>query len=118
MAFIRPSIIMSGLGGIFDLWRSAGARDRGIFILVFAPMFACIGGLLFSIVRFVLFVMPSFVLGFFGWGLLIAIFGWGGRYCYGYFTGISSSNGTGGTVYNTEYYDNTYTDVKFTENKK
>lgn len=114
MNFLRPSIVISGLGDIMDLWRRAGARDKGIFVLVFAPMFACIGGLLFNIVRFVLFVLPSFVLGFLGWVLLITLFAWGGRYVYSRFTGDTFASGS---VYNAEYYEKTYTDVKFTENK-
>ena len=114
--FIKPSLVISGMGDIINLWREADAKDRGIFILVFAPMFACVAGLLFSLVRFILFVLPSFVLGFLGWGVLIAIFAWGGRYCYSRFTGrnisSSSSYNSNNNVYNAEYID-----VKFTENK-
>lgn len=115
--FIRPSLVISGMGDIIDIWRGADAKDRGIFVLTFAPMFACVGGLLFSLIRFILFVLPSFVLGFLGWGLLITIFAWGGRYCYEKFTGNKTASS--GSSYNShsETVNAEYIDVKFTEDK-
>lgn len=111
--FLRPAIFIGGLGDILSLWQRAGVKERGILILVFAPMLVCLAGLLISVVSFVLFVLPSFVLRLLGWGVLTALFGAGGRYCYERMTGQSVSRGTssysGG-------YDQAYTDVKFTEN--
>ena len=73
--FLRPAIFISGLSDILSLWQRAGAKERGILILVFAPMLVCLAGLLLSVVSFVLFVLPSFVLRLLGWGVLTALFG-------------------------------------------
>ena len=88
-------------------------KERGILILVFAPMLVCLAGLFISVVSFVLFVLPSFVLRLLGWGVLTALFGAGGRYCYERMTGQSVSRG--GSSYSGGY-GQAYTDVKFTEN--
>ena len=111
--FLRPAIFISGLSDILSLWQRAGAKERGILILVFAPMLVCLAGLLLSVVSFVLFVLPSFVLRLLGWGVLTALFGAGGRYCYERMTGQSVSRG--GSSYS-RGYEQAYTDVKFTEN--
>ncbi|MBQ7732514.1 MAG: hypothetical protein IJT58_00660 [Synergistaceae bacterium] len=86
-SFIKPSLYMSGLGDVLKLWRSADTKDKGILLLVFSPMFLCIGGLVFSVIHFVLFVLPSFVFGVFGWGLLTVLFCSGGKYFYKQLTG-------------------------------
>ena len=78
---------MSGLSDVLKLWRSADAKDKGILLLVFSPMFLCIGGFIFSVIHFVLFVLPSFVFGVFGWGLLTFLFCSGGKYFYKQLTG-------------------------------
>lgn len=80
--WLRPSIFVSGLGEVWDLWRASDARERGILLLVFAPMFVCVVGLLLSVASFVLFVLPSFVLRVLGWGLLVVLSGAGGRWCW------------------------------------
>ena len=87
MKFLRPSLYISGLDYFLKLWNQSDAKERGILLLVFSPMFICTGGLIFSIIYFVLFVLPSFLFGILGWGLLAALFGAGGRYCFKYFTG-------------------------------
>lgn len=87
MKFLRPSLYISGLDYFLKLWNNSDAKERGILLLVFSPMFICTGGLIFSIIYFVLFVLPSFLFGILGWGLLAALFGAGGRYCFKYFTG-------------------------------
>ncbi len=87
MKFLRPSLYISGLDYFLKLWNNSDAKERGILLLVFSPMFICTGGLIFSIIYFVLFVLPSFLFGILGWGLLAALFGAGGRYCFRYFTG-------------------------------
>ena len=87
--FIKPSLYMSGLSDVLKLWRSADAKDKGILLLVFSPMFLCIGGFVFSVIHFVLFVLPSFVFGVFGWGLLTFLFCSGGKYFYKQLTGHS-----------------------------
>ncbi|MCR4819438.1 MAG: hypothetical protein K5841_10820 [Fretibacterium sp.] len=112
--FLRPAIFISGLGDILSLWQRAGVKERGILVLVFAPMLVCLGGLLISVVSFVLFVLPSFVLRVLGWGVLSALFGAGGRYCYERMTGRSVPRGASSTYGGGS--GQAYTDVKFTEN--
>ncbi len=87
MKFLKPSLYISGLDYFIKLWNQSAPKERGILLLVFSPMFFCTGGLIFSIIYFVLFVLPSFLFGILGWGLLAALFGAGGRYCFKYFTG-------------------------------
>ena len=82
MRFIKPSLYLGGFDYFLGLWRAADVKDRGILILMFAPMFFCIAGLIFTIVYFVLFVLPSYLFTFIGWGLLTALFGAGGKYFY------------------------------------
>ncbi|MCR4818074.1 MAG: hypothetical protein K5841_03850 [Fretibacterium sp.] len=118
--FLRPAIFISGLSDIFSLWQRGDVRERSILILVFAPMLLCGAGMLFSVVSFVLFVLPSFVLRVLGWGVLTALFGAGGRYCYERMTGKSVSGGgpsfRSGSSSNAWGGGQPYTDVKFTEN--
>lgn len=78
---------MSGMDYVFKLWQDSDAKERGILLLTFSPMFISLGGLVFSIIYFVLFVLPSFLFSILGWGILTALFGAGGKYCYKYFTG-------------------------------
>ena len=87
MSFVKPSLYMSGLSDVLKLWRTADAKDKGILLLVFSPMFLCIGGLVFRLIHFVLFVLPSFVFGMLGWGLLTVLFCAGGKYFYKQLTG-------------------------------
>lgn len=89
MKFLRPSLYISGLDYFIKLWNHSDAKERGILLLVFSPMFLCTGGLIFSLIYFVLFVLPSFLFSILGWGILAALFGAGGRYCFKYFTGKS-----------------------------
>ena len=86
MKFIKPSLYLGGFDYFLSLWKAAGAKDRGILILMFAPMFFCLAGLIFSIMYFVLFVLPSYLFTFIGWALLTAVFGTGGKYFYGHLT--------------------------------
>ena len=108
-SWLKVSFLIGGLGNVLDLWQEADARERGILLLVFAPMFLCLGGLLFSVVSFVLFVLPSFVLRVLGWGLLSALFGAGGRYCYAHMTGRARPTPEPGGA--------GFTDVEFTETR-
>ena len=85
--FLKPSIYMGGLDFVLNIWREADAKDRGILLLVFVPMFVSMGGFIFTIIYFVLFVLPSYLFSFLGWGVLTALFGAGGKYCYKHFTG-------------------------------
>ena len=105
---MKVSFIIGGLGDVFALWGEANAREKGILLLVFAPMFLSLGGLLFSIASFVLFVLPSFILRLLGWGLLAALFSAGGRYCYAHITERVHSDGASAPA---------YTDVEFREHK-
>lgn len=106
MKFLRPSLYMGGLDFVLGVWRDADAKERGILLLVFAPMFLCMGGFIFTIIYFVLFVLPSYLFSFLGWGALTALFGAGGKYCYKYFTGKEIKTG-----------DKNVIDVEFTETK-
>ena len=107
MRFIKPSLYMGGVDYFLNMWKSSDTKDRGILLLVFAPMFLCLAGLILSIIYFVLFVLPSYLFTVMGWGLLTAIFGMGGKYFYGYFTGKQSVKNNN---------NNEVIDVQFTEN--
>ena len=86
MKFIKPSLYLGGFDYFLSMWREADAKDRGILILMFTPMFFCLAGLIFSIIYFVLFVLPSYLFTFIGWALLTALFGIGGKYFYAHLT--------------------------------
>ena len=107
MRFIKPSLYMGGVDYFLNMWKSSDTKDRGILLLVFAPMFLCLAGLILSIIYFVLFVLPSYLFTVMGWGLLTAIFGMGGKYFYGYFTGKQSVKNNN---------NNEVIDAQFTEN--
>lgn len=104
MKFLKPSLYMGGLDFVLSIWREADAKERGILLLVFSPMFVCMGGFVFTIIYFVLFVLPSYLFSFLGWGILTALFGAGGKYCYKYFTGKEIRTG-----------DKNIIDVEFSE---
>lgn len=87
MKLVKPSMYISGMDYVFKLWSDSDTKERGILLLTFAPMFVSMGGVIFTIIYFVLFVLPSYVFSIFGWGMLTAIFGAGGKYCFKYFTG-------------------------------
>ncbi len=87
MKLIKPSMYISGMDYVFKLWSDSNTKERGILLLTFSPMFASMGGVIFTLIYFVLFVLPSYVFSIFGWGMLTAIFGAGGKYCFKYFTG-------------------------------
>lgn len=106
LRFINPSIYMGGLDYVIKLWKYSDMKNRGILLLVFSPMFFCLAGFILSIIYFVLFVLPSFLFRFLGWGILTALFGSGGKYCYKYFTGHNISNNTS----NAEFIDVQYTE--------
>ena len=87
MKLVKPSMYISGMDYVFKLWSDSDTKERGILLLTFSPMFLSMGGLIFTIIYFVLFVLPSYVFSMLGWGILTAIFGAGGKYCFKYFTG-------------------------------
>ena len=87
MKLVKPSMYISGMDYVFKLWSDSDTKERGILLLTFSPMFVSMGGVIFTIIYFVLFVLPSYVFSMLGWGLLTAIFGAGGKYCFKYFTG-------------------------------
>ena len=105
--YIQPSLYIRGVEDFLAFWRTADARDRGILLLVFAPMFICLAGLALTFVYFVLFVLPSYFFSFIGWALLTAIFGEGGNYFYNRFT-----NKKNVTANNPEYIDVQYSEKK------
>ena len=87
MRFVKPSMYISGMDYVFKLWSDSNTKERGILLLTFSPMFVSMGGVIFTVIYFVLFVLPSYVFSILGWGMLTAIFGAGGKYCFKYFTG-------------------------------
>ena len=109
MKLLKPSLYMGGLDFVLSIWREADAKDRGILLLVFAPMFLCMGGFIFTIIYFVLFVLPSYLFSFLGWGALTALFGAGGKYCYKYFTGREIKSG-GKNIIDVEYTESPKTE--------
>ena len=91
LAFLWPPRLFAGLGRILREWQGSDVREKGILLLVFAPMLLCLLGLLFSVTSFVLFVLPAFVLRLLGWGALTVLFGAGGIYCHDRLRGQSPS---------------------------
>lgn len=87
-----PPRLLGGLGRILTEWQGSDIRERGILLLVFAPMLFCVLGLLFSVASFVLFVLPSFILRLLGWAVLTALFGAAGSYCHDRLKGRASSS--------------------------
>lgn len=86
MKVLKPSLYLGGFDYFLGLWKDGSVKDKGILVLMFAPMFFCLAGLIFSIIYFVLFVLPSYLFTFIGWALLTALFGMGGKYFYSYLT--------------------------------
>lgn len=84
--FIKPSLYLGGFDYFLRLWKDADVKDKGILILMFTPMFFCFAGFIFSIMYFVLFVLPSYLFTIIGWVLLTALFGAGGKYFYAHLT--------------------------------
>ena len=109
--YIQPSLYIRGLENFMRYWRVSDIKDRGILLLVFAPMFICLAALGLSLVYFVLFVLPSYFFSFIGWALLTAIFGEGANYFYSHFTGQKDS-------YSSSSNDPEYIDVQYTDNNK
>ena len=87
MRLVKPSMYISGMDYVFKLWSESNPKERGILLLTFSPMFVSMGGVIFTIIYFVLFVLPSYLFSILGWGMLTALFGAGGKYCFKYFTG-------------------------------
>ena len=87
MRLVKPSMYISGMDYVFKLWNESDTKERGILLLTFSPMFISMGGVIFTIIYFVLFVLPSYLFSILGWGMLTALFGAGGKYCFKYFTG-------------------------------
>ena len=105
--YIQPSLYMRGVENFLRHWRVSDVKDRGILLLIFAPMYLCLGGLILNIVYFVLFVLPSYLFTFIGLIFLAVLFGEGANYFFNHFKGNSTVQSN-----NSEYID-----VQFTENK-
>ena len=103
--FVKPSMYISGMDYVFKLWSESNTKERGILLLTFSPMFVSMGGVILTIIYFVLFVLPSYLFSILGWGMLTALFGAGGKYCFKYFTGKEIRDKT----------DKNVIDVDFTE---
>ena len=91
LSLLWPPRLFAGLGRLLTEWQRSGVREKGILLLVFAPMLICLLGLLFSAASFVLFVLPAFILRLLGWGVLTALFGAGGIYCHDKLKGQTSA---------------------------
>ena len=96
MRLLKPSMYISGMDYVFKLWQDSEVKERGILLLTFSPMFLSMGGFIFTIIYFVLFVLPSYLFSVLGWGILTALF---------YFTGKELKK------------DSNVIDVAFTEDK-
>ena len=107
MRFVKPSMYISGMDYVFKLWSESNTMERGILLLTFSPMFVSMGGVILTIIYFVLFVLPSYLFSILGWGMLTALFGAGGKYCFKYFTGKELNTKT----------DKNVIDVDFTESE-
>ena len=112
--WLWPSRILKHFSSFLDRWQRADAREKGILLLVFSPLAVCLGGLLFSVFSFVLFVLPSFILRVLGWGLLAGLCDAGGSFLYERATGKGPH--ARATADPGAFRDAPYTDVSFTEN--
>ena len=106
--YIKPSLYMRGVENFLRYWRVSDVKDRGILLLIFAPMYLCLGALILNIVYFVLFVLPSYLFTFIGLIFLAVIFGEGANYFFNHFKGQQTTR--------TNHDD--YIDVQFTEDSK
>ncbi len=107
MKLVKPSMYISGMDYVFKLWSDSNTKERGILLLTFSPMFVSMGGVIFTIIYFVLFVLPSYVFSIFGWGMLTALFGAGGKYCFKYFTGKELKPKAAKNVIDVDFVENT-----------
>jgi hypothetical protein len=78
LKYFWPSNLFAGFSFIFSEWHRSDARERAILLLIFAPMIACVLGLLYSFASFVFEAISKLL----GWFLLSALFGGGGIFCY------------------------------------
>ncbi len=106
--YIKPSLYMRGVENFLGHWRVSDVKDRGILLLIFAPMYLCLGALILNIVYFVLFVLPSYLFTFIGLIFLAVIFGEGANYFFNHLKGQQTTR--------TNHDD--YIDVQFTEEKQ
>lgn len=94
VSWLNYLLKLGGFNSIIKTWQAANAKDRGILLLVFSPMILFLAGLALSVIYFVLFVLPMFVVRVVGCGILASLAGWGGRAAYKYFTGTEISADT------------------------
>ncbi|MDR2179366.1 MAG: hypothetical protein LBP21_03565 [Synergistaceae bacterium] len=76
--YFRPSNLFMGFGFVIAEWHRSDVKNRALLLLIFAPMFACMLGFLFSFANFVF----AFISKLLGWFILTALFGAGGIFCY------------------------------------
>jgi hypothetical protein len=67
-----------GFGFVIAEWHRSNAKNRGLLLLLFTPMFVCMLGFVLSLASFVF----AFISKLLGWFLLTALFGGGGVFCY------------------------------------
>ena len=81
MKYIWPTSVFSGVLALLGEWHRSDSKTKAILAVFFIPAMICTGMLLFYVARFVLFVLPSFILTILGWLLLISLFSGGGLFC-------------------------------------
>ena len=82
MEYIWPPSVISKLFALFIEWQRCDAKNKTILTLFFIPALLCAGGLAFHVAHFILFHLPSFVMGILYWLLLISLLSGGGLFCY------------------------------------
>lgn len=126
LAWLTPLRIFPTLSNVLDLWRTSDTKDRGLLLIVFFPMLLCLGGMSFSLISFMLFVLPSFVVKMFMWGALVMLFNFVGSYGFEHLTGRKTSTSTDANKASSDNNKSAssdassnnfdFTDVSFTDN--
>ena len=99
LRYLWPGSVFSGVMNIIKEWRHCDVKTKAMLAVFFIPAILSVVGLVASIARFVLFVLPAFVMTLLGWLLLILLFGGGGLFCYEKMSGKRVTNNS------TSFYD-------------
>lgn len=108
LKYINPSIIFPRLRRLITAWQDSDIKDRGVFVLVFAPTMLAFCGVIYTIISFVLFALPAFIIGMLSWILLAVVFGAGGEYLYEKLTGHTLNDGE--SVFSVEWRRTSYSE--------
>ena len=82
LKYIWPPSVFSGVLTLIREWHKCDVKNKAILVVLFTPAFLSVGGLVLYIVRFVLFVLPSFILTLMLCLLLISLFSGGALFFY------------------------------------